>query len=222
MRGHSPPCSGVSDASIGPSSFTRTCHAVSVVSSEKNGCSPAVHSPQPIRPSDRTSARRILRSVVTPKLVSNGRTRGRCSSRRIIPSILIRIGILGISAMNWKLFQSSSWPERDDSSSIHLRLSRGTQFEDSITLRVAHESKHGEPVAKRFFKPAAILQLYRHGALPVFLGCLPLVDGCWNQDTFLNCECGLGFSFKSCRYSRRGEMPFCHQTVCGQASLQPT
>src|ERR1700723_2058729 len=89
MRGQSPPCSGVSDASIGPSSFTRTCHAVSVVSSEKNGCSPAVHSPQPIRPSERTSARRILRLVVTPKLVSNGRTRGRCSSRRMIASIFI-------------------------------------------------------------------------------------------------------------------------------------
>ncbi len=93
MRGHSPPCSGDSAASMGASSFTSTCQAVSVDSPEKNGRSPAVHSPQPVSPSDWTSASTILRLRVTPKLVSNGRTSGICSSRRIIASILIRFCI---------------------------------------------------------------------------------------------------------------------------------
>src|ERR1700722_3112602 len=85
----SPPCSGAALASIGPNSLTIPCQAGSVDSAEKNGRSPAVHSPQPVSPSDRTSARMILRLGVTPKLVSNGRTRGRCSSRRMIASIFI-------------------------------------------------------------------------------------------------------------------------------------
>jgi hypothetical protein len=66
-----------------------TCHALSVDSAEKNGRSPAVHSPQPVSPSERTSARTILRLVVTPKLVSNGLTKGSRSSRRMIASIFI-------------------------------------------------------------------------------------------------------------------------------------
>src|SRR5208337_1588461 len=90
MRGHSPPCSGDSAASMGPSSLTITCQAVSVDSPEKNGRSPAVHSPQPVSPSDCISASTILRLRVTPKLVSNGRTNGMCTSRRIMASILIR------------------------------------------------------------------------------------------------------------------------------------
>ncbi len=89
IRGQSPPCSGDSAASMGPSSWTIAAQALSVDSAEKNGRSPAVHSPQPVSPSDWISASRILRLRVTPKLVSKGRTRGRCSSRRMIASILI-------------------------------------------------------------------------------------------------------------------------------------
>ena len=55
----------------------------------KNGRSPAVHSPQPTRPSERTSARRMRRWRVTPKLVSKGRTSGNWISRKTIPSIRI-------------------------------------------------------------------------------------------------------------------------------------
>ena len=50
IRGHSPPCSGDSAASMGASSLTSTCQAVSVDSPEKYGRSPAVHSPQPVKP----------------------------------------------------------------------------------------------------------------------------------------------------------------------------
>ena len=93
MCRHSPPCSGVSAASIGANSFTITAQALSVDSSEKSGRSPAVHSPQPLSPSDWISANRILRSRVMPKLVSKGRTRGRCTSRKMMASILINFYI---------------------------------------------------------------------------------------------------------------------------------
>ena len=50
--------------------------AVSMVSGEYEGRSPATHSPQPMAPSTFTSTRRMRRTVVRPKLVSNGRTSG--------------------------------------------------------------------------------------------------------------------------------------------------
>src|SRR5579864_2540475 len=68
-----------------------TCHAVSVVSELNRGLSMLVISPQPLTPSATSSTSTILRSWVTPKLVSKGVLRRMRSSRSVMLSIFIRL-----------------------------------------------------------------------------------------------------------------------------------
>src|ERR1700677_2433631 len=168
--GQSPPCSGVAAASIGPSSFTITCQQLSVDSAEKNGRSPAVHSPQPDNPSDRTSARTMRRLLVTPKLVSNGRTSGTCSSRRMIASIFIILVFPSERKIQMKLDQ--------------LQLGCVAQFIDSISFRIPDKADYGQSPGKSFKKLAPVLHLNGKRLLPARLGGLPIVDGRGNPNLF--------------------------------------
>src|SRR5262249_9369793 len=65
------------------------CQAVPVVSELYEGVSVVVISPHPLTPSAITSTRRMRRSCVTPKLVSNGAFRRIRISRRVRFSIFI-------------------------------------------------------------------------------------------------------------------------------------
>src|SRR3954462_13057645 len=202
--GHSPPCSTEStEASIGPSSWTMICQAVPVDSPEKKGRSPAVHSPQPVRPSDWISIRRILRSRVTPKLVSNGRTRGMCSSRRTMLSILISFSV----DPYW--FDAKS------------RLGEWSQFEDSISVCIPGEAKYGLAPCECLLKLFPVLQLNGESTFPVFVGCLPFVNGGWDQDSFLDLI-NRRMPRKCCNYPGRVEFPLGQQTVGWQTTLQST
>ena len=105
MCGHSPPCCGDSRCQHRAQLFDDHLPGGVGRLAEKNGRSPAVHSPQPVSPSDRISASKDPPVRVTPKLVSNGRTRGRCSSRRIIASILIGYS----DSFECQIQSSSAW-----------------------------------------------------------------------------------------------------------------
>ena len=132
---------------MGPSSLTITCQALSVDSPEKYGRSPAVHSPQPVSPSDCISASRILRSRVTPKLVSNGRTSGIWSSRRTMPSILICF-------LRSLMFDARSG------------LGQGSQLESSVSFCIPGETQYRKAPGKCMLKLPAVLQLNGESAFP--------------------------------------------------------
>src|SRR5580698_4123038 len=196
MRGHSPPCSGLSAASIGPSSWVISFQALSVHSPEKCGRSPTVHSPQPIRPSEWISASSTRRSRVTPKLVSNGRTSGMCSSRRIIASILI------------KFFAFLKFEDL-------LRLAEGCQLEDSISFRIQREANYRQPSGKCLLKLLAVLQLNGESAAPAGAAGLPLVDGGRNQNPLLGNVCRCRVPVKNGLNPGRSELPLSHEAIRG-------
>ena len=78
--------------------------------------------------------------LVTPKLVSNGRTNGRCNSRRMISSIFIKVDSFGYQRM--KNLTSICRASLITVSDVN-RLGPSTQFEDSITFRVPGKGDYG-------------------------------------------------------------------------------
>src|ERR1700733_4819450 len=107
-----------------------------------------------------------------------------------------------------------------------MNISELRKFVDPVPFGVACKADNAQPARKSLLKLATVFKLNRRGAFTVLFRYLPLVDGSRNGNpffnlvTFLYSVLGTGIALNGFDHMRRIQVPFGHQAVGWEPTLE--